>query len=52
MDTLPDKELIKLLETYIKKSDKHSTNDIYELKVLEINKELKNREELRRRMKY
>jgi len=48
MDKLSDKELKKLLEKYIEKSDRCS---VYESKVLKINKELKNREELRFHMR-
>ena len=44
----PDKELKKLLETYIEKYDRLSMDNVYEVKVLEINQELKNREEFRK----
>jgi len=47
----PDKELKELLEKYIKKSDRLQMNNVYEVKVLEINQELKNREELRKGLK-
>lgn len=46
---LPDKELKELLEKYIKKSDRLPMDNVYEVKVLEINQELKNREELRKK---
>ena len=46
-----DKELKELLEKYIKKSDRLSIDNVYEVRVLEINQELKNREELRKGLK-
>lgn len=56
MKMLPDKELTNLLEKYIEKSEryKHLANEEHdrtELKVLAIQQELKNREDLRKLMK-
>ena len=56
ISTLPDNKLKEMLEKYVEKNEryKHFVNEETErseMKLIEINEELKNREEFRKRLK-